>query len=98
MHLVQKNAEQLKELAKSYRRLQSQVDMQNKQLEEIFKLLNASAESSTMVVINKGKSKDKAKSEVEFYQVSIQILIYYWYLINDNKLICIIVFSRNSQM
>jgi allophanate hydrolase subunit 1 len=77
LHLVQKNAGQLKELTKSYRGLQNQYDTQKEQLEEILKLLNESAESSTVVVTNKGKGKGKAKAKEEFYQVSIRTLVYY---------------------
>ena len=76
LDIQQKNSHYLKELVKDNKALKQQMTIHNEQLEEILKVLNNSAETSTTMTKSKGKGKGKEKQSEEFYQVSIWMFIY----------------------
>ena len=76
LDIQQKNSHYLKELVKDNKALKQQMTIHNEQLEEILKVLNNSAETSTTMTKSKGKGKGKEKQSEEFYQVSIRMFIY----------------------
>ena len=72
LQIGQKSILYLKNIFKTQKRLQSQIDAQQQQLDTILQMLNKPVETEIEIATT---TKGKEKQNDDFYQVSIQMLV-----------------------